>query len=325
MYQREFNQRLRQTYPQAILLYGDNTYLIEYYLQLYINKFEAKESMLALYHEEWDFKQAKSFLSQSSLFGGSNLLLVKSHKKIPKKELDILMDLTTKNSDNIFLFFYQGEAKNAKSMHTSFIEKKGAIWVRCFEANIREAVALLQQKAQQLSLDIDQYALQHLILVLNNNLALCAKELEKLAILGTKITPKDIDRLVYSTATLATEQLLIALFQKKPITPIITTLLESGEDALSLLRSTQHFLNQIFLFHTYIKLNGYADSMAILGYKLPKQIEEQKASLVSHISSETLLEIFEYLLEIELIIKSTPNRQKEALIYTTLLRVQSYL
>lgn len=325
MYQREFNKRLHHTLPSSVLFYGENAYLIEYYLDFYTSKLDAKETQLKLYHEAWDFEQAKSFLSQNSLFGGVNLLILISNKKIPKKELELLIELGAKNKNNFFLFYYMGEAKNAKSMHNSFSEKKEAIWVRCFEATMRDGIPLLQQKANKLSLKIDTYALQHLMILLNHNLALCASELEKLAILNQKITPKDIDRLVYSTSTLATQELLIALTQKKDITPLIHKLLQSGEDALSLLRATQYFFNQIFLFHIYIKSHGYVDSLAILGYKLPKPIEEQNASIASHIQTDTFLKIFEYLIKRELHIKSTPNTQKEALIYSTLLTLQSYL
>ncbi len=181
------------------------------------------------------------------------------------------------------------------------------------------------QKAQQIKLDIDHYALQHLMIVLNNNLALCANELEKLAILNTKVTGKDIDRLVYSTAPLAIEQLLIDLFNKKPIIDTIAKLFEIGEDEASLLRSTQHFTNQIFLFHAYIKLNGHVDSASILGYKLPKHIEEQKAQLALKVKSASLLKIFEHLLESELVIKKAPATQKEVLMYSTLIKLQGYL
>ena len=325
MYQREFDQRLKQAFPKAVLLYGENDYLVEYYIESYVNKLDAKESMLSLYHDEWSFEQAKAFLSQTSLFGGTNLVVVKSEKKIPKKELDVLVALANKNPDNYFLYAYAGAAKDAKSMQAAFSEKKGGVWVRFFEPNIREGVAMLQQKAQAIGLEIDHYALQHLMLVLNNNLALCANELEKLAILGTKITGKEIDRLVYSTAPLATEQLLIDLFQKKPITQTITKLLEIGEDEASLLRTTQYFVNQIFLFHAYIKLHGHVDSVAILGYKLPKPIEEQKAGLALRVKSAALLKIYEHLLESELRIKQAPATQKEVLLYSMLIKLQSYL
>jgi DNA polymerase-3 subunit delta len=325
MYQREFDQRLNKALPKAVLFFGDNEYLTDHYIEMYKQKLNAKEDALTLYFDEWNFDQAKSYLSQTSLFGGTNLLIVKHDKKILKKELDILIELANKNSDNYFLYGYAGSAKDAKSMQSAFSEKKGGVWVRFFEPNIRDGIALLQQKAQQIGLDIDHYALQHLMLLLNNNLALCSNELEKLAILGMKVTSKDIDRLVYSTAPLATEQLLIDLFSKKPITDTITKLLELGEDEASLLRSTQYFVNQIFLFHAYIKLHGHVDSAAILGYKLPKQIEEQKAQLALRVKSASLLKIFEHLLESEIEMKKAPATQREVLLYSMLIKIQGYL
>ena len=325
MYQREFDQRLAKGLPKAVLFFGDNDYMIDHYIEHYKTTLQAKEEALSLYFDEWDFQQAKSYLSQTSLFGGTNLLIVKHEKKIPKKELDALIALANKSSDNYFLYGYTGSAKDARSMQSSFSDKNGGVWVRFFEPNLRDAMPILQQKAQRIGLDIDHYALQHLLQLLNNNLALCTNELDKLAILGTKVTSKDIDRLVYSTAPLATEQLLIELFHKKPITETITKLLELGEDEASILRATQYFVNQIFLFHAYIKLHGHVDSAAILGYKLPKQIEEQKAQLALRVKSAALLKIFEHLLESEIAMKEAPPTQREVLLYSILIKIQQYL
>ena len=325
MYQREFDQRLKQGFPKAVLFYGLNDYMVDHYMDLYKTQLDAKESMLTLYYDEWDFEQAKNYLSQTSLFGGTNLLIVKGDKKIPKKELDQLISLANKNADNYFLYGFDEAKTSAKSLQSAFTDKKGGVWVRFFEPNIREGMAMLQQKAMQIGLDIDHYALQHLMLLLNNNLALCVNELDKLAILGSKVTSKDVDRLVYSTAPLATEQLLIDLFNKKPITSTITKLLDLGEDEFDLLRSTQYFVNQVFLFHAYIKLNGHVDSAAILGYKLPKQIENQKAQLALKVKSAALLKIFEHLLEGELEMKKAPATQREVLLYSMLIKIQSYL
>jgi len=325
MYQREFENLLRTTPPRAMLFYGENSYLIANYLQHYINITHSAESLLTLYFDEYSFEKAKAYLSQSSLFGGTNLLIIKREKKIPKKELDVLIGLVGKNSENFLLFHYQGSATNAKSLQSSFSPKKGANWLRVFEPNLRESIDMLKKKSQRIGLDIDHFALQHLMLLLNNNIALCANELDKLAILEGKVTSKDIDRLVYSTAPLATEQLLIELFEKKPITKTVTKLLEMGEDEFSILRSTQFFVNQIFLFHAFMKLNGHIDSKAILGYKLPKPIEEQKANLALRVKSPALLKIFEYLLEIELELKRTPPNNREVLLYGAFIRLQSYL
>ena len=51
MYQREFDQKLKQSFPKAVLLYGENDYLIDFYIDTYIKKTDAKESMLSLYHK----------------------------------------------------------------------------------------------------------------------------------------------------------------------------------------------------------------------------------------------------------------------------------
>jgi len=324
MYQREFEQKLRQGLPKAVLLFGENEYMIDLYVDQYKDRLHARDSLLPLYHDEYDFQQAKNYLAQSSLFGGINLLIIRTVKKIAKKELDLLVELANKNQDNYFIVVCNGEAKDAKAMQSSFTDKRGGVWVRLFEANVKEGIAVLSQKAQSINLQIDHYALNHLMLLLNNNLALCSSELEKLAILGTKIKSKDIDRLVYSTAPLAIEQLLIDLFAKKPIVDTISKLLELGEDEYSILRSTQFFVNQIFLFHAYIRLHGQPDSKEILGYKLPKQIEEQKASLALRVKTASLLKIYEHLLDSELLIKKA-GADKESLLYGTLIKMQSLL
>ncbi len=325
MYDREFAQLIQKELPRAVLLYGDNEYMLDHYVQLYKIKLNAADSLLSLYHDEYDYDQAKSYLSQSSLFGGTNFLLIRSEKKVPKKELESLIELVQKNSDNHLLYIYEGSASNAKSLQTSFSDKKGGVWVRFFEPNVRDGVAMLQQKAQEIGLEIDHYALSHLMTLLNNNLALCANELEKLAILGTKIESKDIDRLVYSTAPLGSEQLLIDLFNKKEIKETITKLLDLGEDEYSILRATQFFVNQIFLFHAYIRIHGQPDSKAILGYKLPRHIEDQKARLALKVKTSALLKIYEHLLETELSIKRPGSIDTESLLYGALIRLQSYL
>ena len=325
MYQKEFDQKLRQNMPKSVLFYGENAYLIDNYIAYYIQKTDAKETLLSLYHDEWNFEQAKAFLSQSSLFGGTNLLIVKQGKKIPKKELDILIALTQNHTDNYFLYAYSGLAKDAKSLQNAYTPKSGGVWVRFFEPHPHEGVAILQQKAQRIKLDIDHYALQHLMLILNNNLALCANELDKLAILNMKVTSKDIDKLVYSTSPLAIEQLLFDLFSQKPITSTLSKLLEIGEDESAIIRATQYFLQQIFLFQAYFKLHGEIDCTAILGYQLPKPLEAQKTTLARNISSASLLKIYEHLLESEIALKKASATQKEVLLYGLLIQLQTLL
>ena len=325
MYQREFNQLLQKGLPKAVLLYGDNTYLIEQTVARYKKELDATESMVSMYHDEYDYERARNHLSQSSLFGGNNLLLIRREKKLPKKELDTLIELTRKNEESYLLFVFDGEAKDAKAMQSSFTEKKGGVWVRFFEPNPREGVEILRQRAAELGMQIDDYALNHLLNLLENNLALAAKELEKLSILQEPVTAKEIDRLVYSSAPLAVEKLLIDLFNKRPITETIERLLDLGANEFEILRATQFFVNQIFLFHAYIRLHGVADSKAILGYKLPRQVEQQKAALAAKIKPAVWIKIYDHLMESELRLKKSKSDYKETELYGILIKLQSYL
>ncbi|MEA2029119.1 MAG: DNA polymerase III subunit delta [Campylobacterota bacterium] len=326
MYKREFDNLLQsQNIPKAVLLYGDNAFFLEYYRDFYIKKLDAKEDALILSYEQFKFDQAYSYLSQNSLFGGVNILIVRSDKKIPKKDLQALLDITNKSDINYFIYIYEGSSKDARSLQSSFTAKNSAIWVRFFEANVREAMELLAQKSQELGLKIDHYALSHLFILLNHNIALAMNELNKLSILNREVTTKDIDQLVYSTAPMQVEQLILTLFKKEDIISLLNRLLELGEDEFSILRATQLFVNQLFLFNAYIKLHGTVDSMAILGYRLPKPIEEQRATIALKIKSTTLLAIYEHLLTSELELKKAKAIDRESLIFGVLVKIQSLL
>ncbi len=106
---------------------------------------------------------------------------------------------------------------------------------------------------------------------------------------------------------------------------MIGTLLELGEDETLLLRETQKFVNEIFLFNAYIKLHGRPDSKEILGYKLPPKIEEQKAQLAMRVKPAALLNITEHLLKSELEMKRPGGINKETLLYGTFIKMQQYL
>lgn len=326
MYKREFDNLLAsQSIPKSVLLHGDNAFFLDHYIEFYMDKLDAKEDALILNYERFKFDQAYSYLSQNSLFGGVNLLIVRSDKKIPKKELQSLLDITNKSDINYFLYIYEGSSKDARALQASFTTKNSAIWVRFFEANMREAMEILTQKAQKIELRIDHYALNHLFILLNHNIALAVNELNKLAILDREVTTKDIDLLVYSTAPMQVEQLILALFKKEEISTLLKRLLELGEDEFSILRATQLFVNQLFLFNAYIKLHGSVDSMAILGYRLPKPIEQQRSQIALRLKSTTLLAIYEALLESELALKSAKAIDRESLIFGILIKIQSLI
>jgi DNA polymerase-3 subunit delta len=324
LYKQEFEKLLQNSLPSVVLLYGENHFFLDYYSKLYKERLNAKEELLEHFFDDYNFEQAKAYLSQGSLFGGTNLYILRSNKKPNKKELEALIQSCSKNPDNYFLYLYEGSSSDAKSLTTTFSKKNGAIAVRFFEANMREAIDFGNKIARELNLNITPYALNYLITTLNLNLALIAKELEKLAILQTPIEISHIDSLVYSTAPLGVEKMIISLFKKEETTKTINMLIELGEDIYSILRSIQRFVQQLFLFHAYIKLNGKPNSKEILGYALPKWIEEERASLAVRIKPAKLLKIYQELLELELNLKQTSGN-KEAIFFGAIAKLRAII
>ncbi len=326
MYRREFEQLIRRNLPRAVLLYGDNRYLILLYIEYYIKITKSSDTLRKYYFDDYNFDDAKSYLSQISLFAsGTNLLIIKRDKKIPKRELDTLIELVSKSSNNYLIFYFQGKAKDAKSMQSSFTSKNGAVWVRLFAPNIKESIELLSKEANRLGINIDNSTLQYLLLVLDGNLTLSVKELEKLSIMGAKITTNDIDRLVYSTSSFSVDKLITQIFYKKPILKILNKIDKLGVDEFATLRATEIFLNQIYLFHIHIKLYGNFNSQEIIGYKLPRDIEEQRVKIARGLNLDTLFEMFNLLLDVELRIKKSSAHNRELLLYGAFIRLQSLL
>ena len=324
MYKSEFDKLLEKELPKNVLLYGDNEFFLEYYYKLYIERLDAKEDALEHFYEEYNFEQAKAYLSGGSLFGGVNLYILRTNKKINKKELEELISLSSKNPNNYFLYLYEGSSSDAKSLTNIFSTKKKAIWVRFFETTMKEATTFSKEICTKLNIDITPYALNYLITTLNLNLSLIQKELEKLSILNTTIEVSHIDALVYSTAPLSVEKMIISLLQKEDITTTLEKLIELGEDIYSILRSLQRFIHQLFLFHAYIKLYGKPNSKEILGYALPKWVEEERASLAIKIKPAKLLKLYQELLELELTIKQTQGN-KEAIFFSKLAQIRDTL
>jgi len=325
MYKREFDQRLASgNSPKSVMLYGDNDYYIDTAAERLIEMSGARESMLKLYYDEYDFASAKNYLGQSSLFGDVNLLYVKSDKKIPKKELTQLVDLAFRNENNFFIYAYTGS--DFKTMTSAFAKKANAEHVRFFPPNLGEAVAIVQQRAQQLGVRIDRYAVEHLLMALNLNLSMAVNELEKLAILEGPIGAKEIDEHIFSLAPMAMDTFLFSLFSKKPLTEVIGQMHQLGEDEFALLRAIQYFVGQLFLYHSYIKLHGAPDAKAILGYNPPRQLVEQYARLAVKIPLPLFEKIFDILAEGELALKTAgSSSQKETLLLSILIKIKSFL
>lgn len=306
--------------PRAMALFGESHFFIDRYATA-LARIEGA-SVLSMYHDEYDFSTAKAHLSQGSLFGDQNLLIVKHEKKIAKAELDVFVELVGKNPDNTFIYCYVGD--DVKSVDTAF-KGSHAGSVRFYSPFANEARAILLQEAQRAGVQLDNQASFHLLDLHNNDLSLACNELSKLSILGKPITMKEIDEHVYGLSEIKLDHFITQVIEKKEFLPSLRHLLESGENEIQLLTAISGFLTQLYLFNISIKIHGIADSALVLGYKLPGFIEKERASLSIKITPNGYKKGINLLLDTELKMKSTGSPDQEALLLSALLKLQSVL
>lgn len=317
MYKKEFDAVQKDF--NAYLFWGEEPYYIQKYSRIIQQQLDADENKMVLYYDEYDFTVAKNYLSQASLFGDRNLLIIKHEKSLPKKELQELIAICNKTPNSFLIVeLYSNEGKKISSI---FDKKHKSVHVRFFTIELQEAKRELLEFCKQKNIDIDSFALEHLLVTLDNNIQIAQKELEKLSISGQQIQIKDIDRLIYPLNPLSLEKLYIAIIKKEPIHELFQKIIEEEHNEMKILLGFENFLQQLFLFYSYIRLHGRADSASILGYKLPKQIESERVALAIKIKNYP--KIFLLLQECELTLKTKTNIDKSTTLLSYLIKVQA--
>ena len=328
MYKREFENLLNSSkLPKSILLYGTCFYQNNHFGEKILQNLGAlPEEKLLFYYDEYNFSLAKSFLSQSSLFGDRNILIIKTDKTIPKKELDVLIELARKNNTNHFLLQFFGDDSKAKIISKAFTPKESANFVRFFKPNHGEAIFLLQNRAKEIGLNINGYALSHLYQLQNEDITLCINDLEKLNILDKEIEICDIDRLIYGLGSVGMDSFIYELLQKKDIRESYIRVIELGNvDEIKIINAIESYISQLFLFYSYIKINGSFDARAILGYPLPPVLAQERSRLCMMFDIERYDDMLKLLLESEYKLKKVQNIDKSSLLLSTLIKLQSLL
>lgn len=278
-------------------------------------------SIAKFYHDEYNFASAKAHLSQASLFGGQNVLIIKSEKKVPKKELEILIEYCEKNKENIFVYAYYGDDHKTYAKAPA---KTKTMCVRFFHPNQGEATFILSQVAREKNVNVDNRSLTHLLSIHNWDVALACNEIEKLKIYDRAITTKDIDNLVFGLAEVNIESFINKILNKKDFKTDLGSMLEHGEDEIRLLTAITSYMTQLYMFHIYIRINGAPNALEILGYPAPKFVVDSKAAMSIKIKPQTYYKLHELLLESELKMKSS-HVDKGAILLSTLIRVQQLL
>lgn len=311
--------------PKSLFLYGEEFFSNHYAKQI-MPLIGEKDNILSFYYDEYNYESAKNYIAQPSLFGDVNILYIRNDKKIPKKELDILVGLCQKNHTSHFIYQFSGEDRAAKELTRSFGKKKSADFVRFFKPHLGDALAVLRQYSNELSMDIDNYALQHLFMLQNEDLSLSVNELSKLAIQDKKIYSADIDKHVYGMGEMAMDEFISKVLQKEDITGQMRKLLDSGShDEVKIINALQAYIVQLFMFHSYIKIHGRYDVLDILGFPLPQNLAQIRAAQCIKINLSTYQKILKHLLDSEYALKKMQNIDKNSYAFSSLIKLQSYL
>ncbi len=312
----------QQKVPSAMMLYGESHFLIEYYMR-HISNLD-NVNILTLYNDEYSLNTALTHLSQGSLFGGDSLLILRSSKKIPKADLERLLELVDKNPTNRFIYAYFG-TDFKKGVSSAFDRSGVGGSIRLFHPYQNDAKMILISEAKRKGIELDHYVSLHLLESQNGDLALSINELDKLALSGSHIGVKDIDEIVYGTAEFKIEQLSSALVEKKKFLEILQRLLESGYDEVRILTAISSHISVLYLYNLHTRVHAHTTSMDILGYRLPPSKEQEYQKQYMRIKPYQYKKILKLLCEVELQIKSSHSNAKNTTLIATLLRVQSML
>ncbi len=320
MYKGELDKHIQNSsISNSFVLFGESNFLIDSYTKRLSNIEDA--SSLIFYYDEYDFKSAKAHLSQASLFGGDNVLVIKSEKKVPKKELDVLIDLCEKNQDNFFIYAYYGS--DHKTYAKAF-SKKSTMSVRFFHPSHNEAINIIAKIVKEKNVKMDKYSIAHLLNIHNGDVALSCNEIEKFRVYEKEITTKDIEHLVSGLAEISMDDLIKKVLGKKDFVEDLKNILEHGEDEIRVVTALTTYLTGLYMFNIYIRVNGTPNALEILGYYAPKFVVDEKAALSLKFKPNTYYKLHELLLKSELQMKSS-SIDKGAILLSTLIRVQRLL
>jgi DNA polymerase-3 subunit delta len=305
MYKNEFDKEFQKGLSYSgYLFYGAENFLVESYGNKVAKVLANGEDINKLYFEEFSVETALNILSQNSLFSSTNIVLAKINKKIPKKELDTLIETCNSNGDSKFILCCFGDA-DFKSMEASFTKKTNSVSVRFYPLEDYEAKNLLSLKANELGIKIHPNDLEFLYTMHQKDLALCMADLSKLAILDDEITSKTISLQCFGLGTVNMDDFLEKLLLGKNVNKDIYDLLEEGINEVALVSRITAFVQTLFMINSYLKLYGNLNIIEIWGYPLPAKIANKQAELAKRFQKNDFLYMLSFLQELELELKNT--------------------
>jgi len=285
------------------MFWGQSDYFIESYSLKVAQKLANGEDIYKVYFDDYNFKSCENYLSQSSLFSSTNVLLIKTHKKIPKKDVDKLISICNTNPDSFIVFCCIGDT-DFKTMTKSFTKKTNSVEVRFFQPTDQEAMQVLNSELKNYNIDCTFAELQYLYNMHQKDLSLCVNDLKKLDILDKPITINTINAQCFGMGAVSIDLFFSKLFTGQPINKDLYMLLEEGMNEINLINQTISFVQQLFTISSYIRLFGELNILEIWGYKLPTKIANERASIAMRFTQEDFRDMLNLFQTLELDLKT---------------------
>ena len=301
MNKREFDSL--KTLPHFLLFYGDN-----FYLQVYQDKIEEKfknENVLKLYFDEFDFNIAKAHLLESSLFGGQNILIIKTDKL---KDIEKLKNYT--KSSYCFIFYTGNKKINLKKQE----------FVRFFTPSFKEIMEHINELATKENVTISQEAKNFLAKSIEAQFL--KEEIKKLAVYKNEISVNDVKELVFLYKEESFEELFIKILNNEEFFENIKSMIETV-DYKRIIPAFINYITNLYLIHLYIKKTGNSKLKPLLGYQLPFDIETNRVKLAMKFKEADFKKMLDYLLNKELLMRSS-DKEKEAIFWEVMIWFKNF-
>ena len=286
MYKKEFDSL--PSLPHSVVFWGDNFYLREYEKKI-LDKFK-DANILKMYYDEFDFDKAKLHLSENSLFGDTNVLILK-HNKIPPN-IEKLFEFA---KDSYFFFFYYG------NNHIKYENS-----VRFFAPEVKELFLFIENKAKELNITISKQAVMKLIQSVES--VFLEKEIEKLALFKSEIYENDIDEIVFFYKEDRFEDIIVDILEGREFeNSLKNLLLKVGYNRF--LVAIINYIKDLYKYNLYIKKTGLSSLKGLLGYQLPYDIERKRVSLAIKFKEKDYYKLLRFLLSKELEIRKGKDEE----------------
>lgn len=319
MYRKDLQRLLGGDYlPNFFALYGADNFQIELFANSIKDKFKSDE-ILSVYFDEYDYETVHSYISHSSLFSDKKILEIKTSKKLPKKDIENLIKICKQDKDKLFLLELYDEASKQTELEKIFENN----FARFFKpANAKEAVELLSLKAKIENIKATQNALYLLYENFDENLYLCAAELNKFKNLS--IDENTVKEHCFSLSVSSFDSFFEKMLQDKDLASDLEKIIENFNE-IALISALNSNFYRLFKIVLYAKINGKVDFKDIFGYTPPPQVANTLQNQAFMIRLSQYKEVFFLLLNSEYELKTKAKLSKKEFVIAMFLNLKKIL